>query len=75
MLSTHSLLPAVISYSSHFLPLCISHSAASSTDLIPVVSLDFLAPAWIPEVEISCQNQDGWLPLISLNSIQYLPAL
>lgn len=65
MLSIHSLLPAVISYSSHFLPPCISQSAASYTDLIPVVFIGFLAPTWIPEVE-SFLPESGWVLTLHL---------
>lgn len=73
MLSIHSLLPAVISYSSHFLPPCISQSAASYTDLIPVVFIGFLAPTWIPEVE-SFLPESGWVLTLDLFK-HCLPAL
>lgn len=73
MLSIRSLLPAVISYSSHFLPLCISHSAASYTDLIPVVFIDFLALTWIPKVE-NFLPESGWEVTLDLCKL-YLPAL
>lgn len=59
-------LPAVTSYSSHFLPPCISHSAASYTNSIPVVFIDFLAPPWIPEVENFLPGS-GWEVTLDLH--------